>query len=300
MLKKIRQVWIVARNDFRSWHRNPRVIVAFLLAFILCYLLTDKAMAYAKQHETVLQLFEPFIWTFGDGNSILLSSMLLLLLFSDMPYITAGTPLYLIRTSRATWLMGQIVYTLLATFIYMAFILVSSMLLCMTNAFSGNMWSKTAAILGYSGEGQAVALPALVKTLEMSVPYRCAGVIFVLMLLYTLAMVMLMMFFTVWKSYAAGVGAAFVYTLTGFLLSPENLINIFSIPQELAFRARVWMGWISPLNHATYSMHNFGYDRLPRLWQTYVIFAAAGVVLIACSLLAVRRYNFDFRGTENT
>ena len=107
-----------------------------------------------------------------------------------------------------------------------------------------------------------------------------------------------MMFFTVWKSYAAGVGSAFVYTLAGFLMSPDNLIKIFSIPQELAFRARVWMGWISPLNHATYSMHNFGYDRLPRLWQTYAVFGAAGVMLIVLSMLAVRGYNFDFRGTE--
>ena len=39
------------------------------------------------------------------------------------------------------------------------------------------------------------------------------------------------------------------------------------------------MGWLSPLNHATYHMHNFGYDLLPRLWQTEAVFAALILLL---------------------
>ena len=37
--------------------------------------------------HSLLQLVEAFVWTFGDSNSILLSSLLLLLLFADMPFI---------------------------------------------------------------------------------------------------------------------------------------------------------------------------------------------------------------------
>ena len=75
----------------------------------------------------------------------------------------------------------------------MLFVLVSTSLVCMGQSFIGNMWSETAAILGYSGAGKAVALPALVKTLEMSSPYECMGTIFLLMLLYTLLMVSIML-----------------------------------------------------------------------------------------------------------
>ena len=74
---------------------------------------------------------------------------------------------------RATWLLGQAIYVALSTFLYLLFVLVSTALVCMRQSFVGNMWSETAAILGYSGAGQAVALPALVKTLEMSRPYQC-------------------------------------------------------------------------------------------------------------------------------
>lgn len=52
-----------------------RVIAAFLLAFILCFMLTDKLVLFTGEQETTMQLVEPFIWTFGDGNSILLPSL---------------------------------------------------------------------------------------------------------------------------------------------------------------------------------------------------------------------------------
>ena len=45
-------------------------------------------------------------------------------------------------------------------------------------------------------------------------------------------------------------------------------------------------------------MHNFGYDLLPRLWQTYIIFGVAIVLLYALTLLALRRYNFHFAGVD--
>ena len=186
-MSKIRQVCSVTAYNFRQWRRNPRVIITFALAFILCFLLSDKAVRFAHEYKTTMQLVEAFVWTFGDSNSILLSSLLLVLLFADMPFLSAGTPFYLMRIDRRTWLFGQALYIVLATGIYMVFILISTSVVCMSNSFIGNLWSETAAILGYSGAGKAVAIPALVKTLEMSTPYECMSTIFLLMLLYALA-----------------------------------------------------------------------------------------------------------------
>lgn len=298
MFKKIRQSFSVAGYNFRQWRRNPRIIIAFLLAFILCFLLSDKAVAFAEEHQTTMQIAEAFIWTFGDSNSILLSSLLLILLFSDMPFLSSGTPFYLMRINRRIWVMGQAIYIFLAAGVYLLFILVSTSLVCMTNSFTANMWSKTAAILGYSGEGQAIALPALVKTLEMSRPYQCMASIFFLMLLYALVLIFFMLFFNIWKGQAAGVISVFAFSIYGFLLNPENLQSLFRLPDELAYKTRVWVGWLSPLNQATYHMHNFGYDNLPRLWQTYAIGGALLLLLMLLSLWAIRRYSFHFRGTE--
>lgn len=295
---KIKQVFAVTTYNFRQWHKNPRIIITFCLAFILCFLLSDKAVKFAQEYETTMQIVEAFVWTFGDANSILLSSLLLLLLFADMPFISSGTPFYLMRINRKTWITGQAVYIILATTIYLLFILVATSLVCMTQSFVGDMWSETAAILGYSGAGQAVALPALVKTLEMSTPYACMSTIFLLMLLCTLLMVFVMLIFNLWKGQLAGIVSVFGFSLYGFLLNPQTLKAIFQLPDELMYKANVAVGWLSPLNHATYHMHNFGYDLLPRLWQTYLIFGGLIAVCFYLSLRAARKYNFNFTGTE--
>ena len=297
-MKRIRQAFSVAAYNFRGWHKNPRIIVTFALAFILCFLLSDKAVRFAREYETTMQLVEAFIWTFGDANSILLSSLLLVLLFADMPFISPATPFYLVRTSRRTWLCGQAIYIAGATAFYLIFTLASTSLVCMSQSFIGNMWSETAAILGYSGAGQAVALPALVKTLEMSTPYPCMTAIFFLMLMYALLMAFVMLACNLWKGQIAGVLGVFAFSLYGFLLNPQTIKALFKLPDELTYKANVAVGWLSPLNHATYHMHNFGYDLLPRMWQTFAVFA---VLIALCWLIAfraVRKYNFNFIGTE--
>lgn len=171
-MKGIRQSFSIAGYNFRLWRGNPRILVTFLLAFILCFLLSDKAVTFAVEHNTTMQLVEVFIWNFGDSNSILLSSVLLVLLFADMPFLSAGTPLYLVRTKRRIWITGQAIYILAATFVYLLFVLVCTVFFSMRQSFTANIWSPTAAILGYTNAGERVAIPALVKTLEMSWPYQ--------------------------------------------------------------------------------------------------------------------------------
>ena len=295
---KIRQICSVALYNFRQWRRNPRVFITFALAFILCFLLSDKAVNFAKDYKTSMQIMEAFIWSFEDSNSILLASLLLVFLFSDMPFITSGTPFYLMRISRKTWLSGQVLYIVLATFIYMLFILVATSLVCMSDSFVGNMWSETAAILGYSKAGSAVALPSIVKTLEMNTPYQCMATIFLLMLLYSLLMALIMLTFNIRKGQLAGTVSVFVFTLFGLILKPDLIKAIFNLPERLAYKANVAVGWLSPLNHATYHMHNFGYDRLPRLWQTYTILGVLITLFFLLALRSIRNYNFNFTGTE--
>ena len=295
---KLRQIIAVAAYDFRQWRRNPRIVLCFCLAFILCFLLSDKAVRFSRTYGSIMQILEPFIWTFGDANSILLSSLLLILLFADMPFISAGTPFMLLRIDRKTWVLGQALYIVAATTVYLLFVLLSTSFICQSRSFLGNQWSETAAILGYSGAGQAVALPALVKTLELSLPYACTAWIFALMLLYTLLLMFLMLLCNLRFGQLGGVIGVLGFSLYGFLLNPKTIQAIFQLPDEWMYKANVAVGWLSPLNQAAYHMHNFGYDLLPRLWQTVAIFLVLIALLFFLSLRAVRQYNFSFTGTE--
>lgn len=164
---------------------------------------------------------------------------------------------------------------------------------------AGNQWSEAAAMLGYSGAGKTLFVPASVKTMETTSPYACMAQIFLLMLGYTLVLVCVMLAFNVWKGTIAGMLGALGYSLAGLLLTPRAFIQLFALPEELYYRAVLIAGWVSPLNQATYQMHNFGYDDLPTLSQTYLVFSVAALLLCAVSLRLMRRYSFTFTGARS-
>ena len=118
------------------------------------------------------------------------------------------------------------------------------------------------------------------------------------MLGYTSVMVMLMLLCNLQFGQAAGVVSVLVYSVYGILMQPDTIQLILKLPDEAYYIANVIIGWGAPLKPATYHMHTFGYDKLPRLWQSYLIFFALVVVLYIAAIQATKRYQFAFTGTE--
>lgn len=297
MADALRQILILTAAGFRRWRRSPQIWLAFGLGFVACFLLTDKAVQFAQAHDTVLQIFEPFIWTFGDAKSILLISLCLLLLFADIPQLGAEVPLLLIRTTRRRWMASQILYLALSTLIFTAFLLLSSCLLCAQYGYPANIWSETAAILSYSSIGQKIAVPAFVKVLELTYPFPCTVHIFLLMLGYSMTLSGLMFLGNLLKA-RLGMILGIAFSGFGFFLNPDIVSQWFHLSIYQSRKANILFGWLSPLNHATYYMHNFGYDNLPRLQTSYLIFAGTAAILFLLAFWRSKKYAFHFTGTE--
>ena len=90
-----------------------------------------------------------------------------------------------------------------------------------------------------------------------------------------LVMVLVMLLFNIWKGQIAGIAAVISFSCYGLLLNPDNIKKVLHLPDQLSYKARVLVGWISPLNQATFYMHNFGYDKLQhwdRLWQSALLY----------------------------
>ncbi len=292
-MRDMKQAFRIAGQNFSGWKKNPRIWMTFILAAVLCLMLSDQIISHAIKYETILQVFEPFIWTYGDASSVMLSTLLLILLFADMPFISQATPYWLVRTKRKVWLAGQIIYVILATVIYNIFLAVMLGIMGAPFSFTGNVWSETAAMLGYGG-GESITVPVSIKTMESSTPYGCAVIVFGLVLLYTLFIAVLMLFLNLTAGNMAGVIGAFAVSLYGFLLNPDILQKLFHFTGNQAYRANVLCGWLSPLNHATFPMHSFGYDYLPGVGVSMSIFVVLITVLIILSAVRIRVYNFSF------
>ena len=297
MADAVRQILLLTAVNFRRWRRSPQIWLAFGLGFVACFLLTNKTVLFAQTHSTVMQIFEPFIWTFGDAKSILLISLCLLLLFADLPSLGAEVPLMLIRTTRRRWMAAQILYLALATVIFTAFLLAASCVLCAQYGYPANTWSETAAILSYSPIGQRIAVPAFIKVLELTYPYPCTLHIFLLMLGYSMTLSGLMFLGNLLRA-RLGMVLGIAFSGFGLFLNPDIISEWFHLSVYQSRTANILFGWLSPLNHATYYMHNFGYDNLPRLNTSYMLFAAAALVLFALAFWRSKHYAFCFTGTE--
>lgn len=292
-MREIRQSFQLAGQNFSGWKRNPRIVITFLLAFVLCLLLSDEVLSYSQRYEIPLQILEPFIWTYGDSASVMLSSLLLILLFADMPFVNQETPYRLIRTKRSVWLAGQFIYVVVATVLYNLFLVIVQATFAAKYAFPGNVWSKTAAMLGYSGAAKGT-VPVSVKTMESVLPFACAIQVFLLMLCYSLFIVTVMLCLNLLIGNAAGVIGAFAVNLYGFLLNPTLFQKMFHLTENQLYRANVLCGWLSPLNHATFPMHNFGFDYLPKIGVSIGILVIVIGILILVSKMKMRTYNFIF------
>ncbi len=289
----VKQTASSVRWNFLGFFKNPRIILTFLFALVLCFFLSDRALMVADYYDTPMQALEPFIWTFGDATSILLSSLLLILLLIDLPKLTPFTPYMLLRTRKVCWLLAQFFYIFLVTAGYILYMMSVTSLLCMQKTYAGNIWSKTAALFAYSSMGDKFSVPSTVKVMESTTPVECSLQMVLLLICYALTLSFLMLYFQMRIGKKAGIAAGLCYSLFGFLLDPETLAKILHKEEYEMFQIRRITGWVSPLNHATYGMHDFGYDALPTVGQSCALFLLLLLVMSLFSFRMLKRYNFN-------
>ncbi len=289
----------MARFNFRGFFKNPKVILTILFSTILCYLLSSRVMEVIEGYGTPVQLAEPFLWTFGDTSCVLLASVLLLLLFSDLPLVSSITPYYLHRTTKRKWLAGQMCYVALVVFLYTCFLFGITVLLCGKYSYPGDQWSETAAMLAYSKLGSELGVPSTVRVMESITPYGCMIQVFLLLFLYSLVLSFLVLAGNLILGKNLGMTSGLLFSLYGFLLDRKVLAAIFHLREYEGYRANLIIGWVSPLSHATYGRHSFGYDHLPTIFQSGLVFLGLIVLLAWISLRAVDRYSFQFLGEKS-
>lgn len=295
----MRQVLAVIRFNFMGFFKNPKVILTFLLGFVLCFLLSSRVMTVIEAYGTPVQAAEPFLWTFGDSTAVLLMSLLLLLLFSDLPKLTPVSPCYLLRMTKRKWLLGQLGYVMCVVAIYTVFIFLATVVLCMKTSYIGDIWSETAAMLAYSKLGEDLSVPSTVKVMESITPYGCVFQVTVLLFLYAAALSFVILAGNLLLGQNRGMLLGLLYSLYGFLLDPVVLGKILGLETYEMYWINVFVVWISPLNQAVYARHNFGYDRLPTVGQSCVVFLIWLSGLSVVCMAALHRYHFNFTGNSS-
>ena len=235
MRESLQKTLTVAALHYQRWKQTPKAAVVFLLAFILSYLLTSQILDVVQAHNLAIQVAEPFIWTFGDAQSILLASLPLLILFADLPLASNEVPFYLARCSRSIWLAGELVYVFSASVLYLLWIFASTIIFCIKNSYVANQWSNAAVIFAYM-DGDT-AIPSSMKVMQQIAPYPCCLRVALLMLGYLMLAVSIQFAVTLCHTQAAGAAAFLIFSAYGFLLQPSIIIKLFDLQKEQFYRS---------------------------------------------------------------
>ncbi len=144
--------------SIRQRATNPRIICLFVLMSMFVW--NDFEVIGSLTGTTGIKT-NPFIFPFFSNDPVKQLILLagIVFLFSDAPFIDKNQPYIIIRSKRISWVLGQILYIVIASAIYFLFLMLVSILVLLPYAtFATNGWGKIIHTLAQTGAGAQINL----------------------------------------------------------------------------------------------------------------------------------------------
>lgn len=272
----------VAKNEYVKWICNPKmIIILVMLIFVYDFVIKELITAADKMGEQ-LQIFEAFI---GISNSRLLLMIIPIVfvgLMGDFPRVDGNTMFYIHRVGKTNWLLGQIIFALMASGTYLMTILVFSVIPLIGRCFVTNTWSEVTtkyyifAPNEYAGTVANLTTGRLYNNLP---PISAALNILGLMFLFLVLISMMLLVGFVCKARMAGIVAA-----TG-ILCVGNILTYM----EKSVR------WAFPTCHAILEIHFDEIYKKPIMdvrWS-YIYYISLIFIMFMTAYFLIDKYDFS-------
>lgn len=141
-------IWLSARVNIMKWSVTPRIytIAAIIVAFSIWIFAWISDYASAVGVNVTPWVF-PYLLTMPI--IFIVYGVLTTLLFSDAPFTDSHTPFLMVRMSRRNWVLGQLLYILITSFLYTAFFVLMSMVVLIPNLKFSTDWGAVLKTLAY-------------------------------------------------------------------------------------------------------------------------------------------------------
>ncbi len=129
----IRNVILIANQNIRKWSTNYKVwFVAIYIIIVNIYICQNLTTACLDTNMKISQWILPHLL-----SSYLIALIWLLVplvvLFCDAPFLDDTQPYILIRSNRKVWAMGQVLYIVIASFLYAIYMFIASVIANIAN-----------------------------------------------------------------------------------------------------------------------------------------------------------------------
>lgn len=249
-MKSCKIIAEVCRNDFRKWGRNYRIYCIAVIILLLTHMYTEGFRTFIQQTGVKMS---PWIFPtlFDDKYKKIFLMVPLVILFSDAPFIDKNEPYCLIRMGRIRWCLGQILYIVVSSAVYYAFIIASTIIVNIRYITWQSDWGKVITTLAKTTAAQDLQLDQTVS--DKLIDY------------FSGPQAMWFTFLLLWMS---GIFIGFVLMALN-VVTQTKTIGVFAALFFLLFDATLdgfaWIGagnlkWISPVSWGLLKNIRVGFD----------------------------------------
>lgn len=273
-MRNIRSCFTICKNGFRKWSCNYRIYVLFLLLLIFVhhYVRPFYDVSVRVERDLPLAIF-PFLTNGTMTQIIIMFGMLFL--FCDAPF-TDNSQLYtIIRSGKERWAVGQILYILSASALYLLVIALLSIFMLLPNVDFADKWGSIFSTLAQGGN---------LGNISLSIPQRIVAQ-------YTPVEAMVTSFLLEW-------GAVVFLALLLFAISlhANRIVGIVSVSVLILFDTVVstnlpyWYYKLSPVSMARLTtLDALGSQGRPTLLYAGLFYCLGILLLSAICIISVRK-----------
>ena len=276
------KIFRVAKNEYIKWITNPKMIIALVMfVFAYDYVIKELSEASDKMGEK-LQIFEGFIAISNSQLLIMIIPIVFIGLMGEFPRVDGNSMFFISRVGKVNWLLGQMMFAIMASVTYLGSLLLFSMLASVGRSYLANNWSEVTTkyyIFAPNDFKSKVAMLTTGRLYNNLTPVQSVLNIFGLMLLLMLLIAMGLLVSFVLKNKITGV------------IATTGLICIGNVLAYMENGVR----WFFPTSHAVLEIHFDEIYRKPIMGMewSYLYYLVLIMILFVISFVVIDRYDFS-------
>ena len=276
------KIFRVAKNEYIKWITNPKMIIALVMfVFAYDYVIKELFEASDKMGEK-LQIFEGFIAISNSQLLIMIIPIVFIGLMGEFPRVDGNSMFFISRVGKVNWLLGQMMFAIMASVTYLGSLLLFSMLASVGRSYLANNWSEVTTkyyIFAPNDFKSKVAMLTTGRLYNNLTPVQSVLHIFGLMLLLMLLIAMGLLVSFVLKNKITGV------------IATTGLICIGNVLAYMENGVR----WFFPTSHAVLEIHFDEIYRKPimEMEWSYLYYLVLIMILFVISFVVIDRYDFS-------
>lgn len=278
----LKKIYLTARTEYAKWVFNPRMTIIGVMIIFVYQLSVQPLVEMANEMKSTLNFLEPYIAITNSSLLIIIIPGVFLTLVSDFPKTDGSTLLFLQRTDRMNWVLGQALFIVFAIITFMVIIIVASILPILGISNFDNNWSDT--VLNYKEKFPEKAMSFGANLITKNLTYQIPPIMaFVesttLLMLYLFMLSLIMLVFN-----TMGIKIMGLVTSAGIIAIGAALCMI-----------NTSIKWIMPMAHTVVWLHKTDYFRaqIMEIWKSYAYFGIIILILMLFSCMFIDSTDFD-------